>query len=367
MKIFQMPDLGEGLQDAEVITWHVAVGDRVVADQPLVSVETDKAVVEVPSPWSGMVRELHAKPGDIVRIGAPLVGFEPDQPRVDTGAVVGELPTPPEQKTSPSEDMQVDVSSPTHARAAPAARKLAKEWEIDIEGISGTGPNGAITRADVEAIIAKERLEPYVPLRGMRRSMAHKMARAHAEVAAASVTDEAKIAHWSKQEDITCRLVRATIAACIVEPALSAWYDAKRKARRLHARIDLGIAVNTDEGLFVPVLRDVSRLTEKDLRASLDVIRGHVASRSAPPEMLRDATLTLSNFGMLGGQHAFLVVVPPQVAIVGAGRISDEVRVFDGEIRTCRVLPLSLTIDHRAVTGAEAIRFLTAMIKDLEE
>ncbi|MHA1166036.1 MAG: 2-oxo acid dehydrogenase subunit E2, partial [Alphaproteobacteria bacterium] len=147
---------------------------------------------------------------------------------------------------------------------------------------------------------------------------------------------------------------------------LNAWYDGKKEARLLHDHIDLGIAMNTEDGLFVPVLRDAGNRTEEDFRAALEAMKKDIAARTVPPEELRGQTITLSNFGMIGGRYAALVVMPPQVAIIGAGRITEEAKVIDGKIKPCRILPLSLTFDHRAVTGAEATRFLMALIKFLE-
>lgn len=365
MKTFNLPDLGEGLADAEIVSWHVSEGDRVVADQPLVSVETEKAVVEVPAPWSGTVTKLHAAPGDIVELGAPLADFDLEAAGEDAGAVVGELPKAAEaRKDEKPAAPAKDPSSSGRAKAAPAVRKLAAELGVDLAALEGTGPGGTITRKDVEA--AGGASEGYEPLRGVRRAMARNMAQAHAEVATTNVTDVADVTHWRECEDVTVRLVRAMVAGCKAEPALNAWYDSKREARRLHEKIDLGIAVNTEDGLFVPVLRDAGNRTQTDLRAGLDAMRKDIAARTIPPHELRGQTITLSNFGMIGGRHATLVVLPPQVAILGAGRITDEAKVADGKIVPGRVLPLSLTFDHRAVNGAEAARFLTSVINDLE-
>lgn len=357
MKTFTLPDLGEGLADAEIVSWHVSEGSHVVADQPLVAVETEKAVVEVPAPWSGTILKLHAHPGDVVKIGNPLADFDVEGRAEDAAAVVGELPKAKE-KAGPA-------APPSSVKAAPAVRKLAQELGIDLASVTGTGPRGAITRKDVEA--AGGAMEGYEPLRGVRRAMARNMALAHAEVATTNVTEEANISHWASGEDVTATLVRAVVAACKAEPALNAWYDGKREARLLHTGIDLGIAMNTEDGLFVPVLRDAGNRSREDLRNGLEAMKANVAARTVPPEELRGQTITLSNFGMMGGRHAALVVMPPQVAILGAGRITDEPRVIDGEIRACRIMPLSLTFDHRAVTGAEATRFLMSIVKDLED
>jgi pyruvate dehydrogenase E2 component (dihydrolipoamide acetyltransferase) len=365
MKTFTLPDLGEGLQDAEIVSWHVSEGDRVIADQPLVSVETEKAVVEVPAPWSGTVAKLHAKSGDIVKIGAPLADFDLEGAREDSGAIVGELPKSADEVVKGEITPRAAAAKDLSVKAAPAARKLAAEKDIDLRTLTGTGPGGAVTRKDVEAASGAS-TEPYEPLRGVRRAMARNMAQAHAEVATTNVTDEANITPWPPGEDVTMRLVRAAIAACKAEPALNAWYDGKKEARLLHDHIDLGIAMNTEDGLFVPVLRDAGNRTEEDFRAALEAMKKDIAARTVPPQELRGQTITLSNFGMIGGRYAALVVMPPQVAIIGAGRITEEAKVIDGKIKPCRILPLSLTFDHRAVTGAEATRFLMSIVNELE-
>jgi 2-oxoisovalerate dehydrogenase E2 component (dihydrolipoyl transacylase) len=362
MRQFLLPDLGEGLEEAEIVAWHVNEGDHVVADQPLVSVETDKAVVEVPSPRSGRIGRLFGAKGDIVKVGAPLVEFA-DEPEADKGTVVGEL-------AGTEQAPATKAAGPEPGRAIqvlPAVRALARKLEVDLNLVQGTGPGGTITRADVErAARSLAEAGPAERISGMRRAMAQRMAAAHAEVVPAGVTDEADIGDWTPAEDATIRLVRAIAAACKAEPSLNAWYNAAAGERRLVKRIDLGIAVDTEDGLIVPVLRNVAERDARDLRAGLDRMRADAKARSIPPEELRGATITLSNFGMIGGRFASLVVVPPQVAIIGAGRIEERPVAKQGTIAIRNVLPLSLTFDHRVVTGGEATRFLVALKKDLE-
>ena len=364
MRQFDLPDLGEGLEEAEIVAWHVNEGDRVVADQPLVSVETDKAVVEVPSPWSGRIARLFGVKGDIVKVGAPLVAFAEGADQ-DAGTVVGVLDR--DEKKPRAAAAPAEPASARAIQVLPAVRALARKLDVDLNLVQASGPGGTMTRADVERA-AKSLAEagPAEALRGMRRAMAQRMAAAHAEVAQASVFDEADIDDWRKDEDVTIRLVRAVAAACQAEPSLNAWYNAQAGERRLIERIDLGIAVDTEGGLIVPVLRNVGARAARDLRAGLDRMRADVAARSIPPEELRGATITLSNFGMIGGRFANLVVVPPQVAIVGAGRIDKRVLAHRDRATIRRVLPLSLTFDHRVVTGGEAARFLVALKSDLE-
>jgi 2-oxoisovalerate dehydrogenase E2 component (dihydrolipoyl transacylase) len=357
---FTLPDLGEGLEEAEIVGWLVNEGDHVVANQPLVSVETDKAVVEIPSPWSGTIARRFGAKGDVIKVGAALVEFS-EQAGADTGTIVGEVER--------SEGSTRQGEAPSRAQGLqvlPAVRALARKLEVDLNLVQGSGSGGMITRADVERA-AKSQTEagPAEPLKGMRRTMAQRMTLAHAQVVPTTVADEVDIHAWSKGTDITIRLVHAIAAACKAEPSLNAWYNSEAGERRLLSRVDLGIAVDLEGGLLVPVLRNVGERDSADLRAGLDRMRADAAARSIPLEELRGATITLSNFGMIAGRFASLVVVPPQVAIIGAGRAEPRVVVEAGAPAIHRVLPLSLTFDHRVVTGGEAARFLAVLKSSL--
>ncbi|HWQ40303.1 MAG TPA: dihydrolipoamide acetyltransferase family protein [Burkholderiales bacterium] len=364
MNVFKLPDLGEGLQEAEIVQWHVQAGQLVAVDQPLVSVETAKALVDIPSPRSGKVLRLFAKVGEVVPVGAPLLAFEGEGE--DTGAVVGavEVGTALVAESATAETRRPVATS---AKAAPAVRALARQLSVDIAVVTPTGPEGTITAEDVRRT-AKMLAEAAAqePLRGVRRAMAQNMAIANAEVAAATVVDDADIDAWPAGTDITIRLIRALVAACRAEPALNAWFDARSMSRRLMTKIDVGIATDTPDGLFVPVLRDVANRDAPDLRRGLDRMIADVKARRVPPEELRGYTITLSNFGMIAGRYAAPVVLPPTVAILGAGRVRPEVVAVNGTPAVHRILPLSLTFDHRAVTGGEAARFLAAAIADLQ-
>ncbi len=359
---FVLPDLGEGLQEAEIVAWHVSEGENVVADQPLVSVETDKAVVEVPSPRSGRIAKLFAAKGDLVKVGAVLVEFVSGEVK-DSGTVVGALDQPKaERAPAPASRGQ-----PTQRLVSPAVRALAKTLNVDIDHVDPTGTGGSVTRADVErAARSMTQLGAGEPLRGMRRAMAQRMSQSHREVVPAGVTDDADVGDWAQDEDITVRLIRAIAAACAAEPAMNAHYDSGAATRHLIKRIDVGIAVDTGDGLIVPVLRNVGERDTRDLRAGLDRLRTDAAARVVPPEELKGATITLSNFGRFGGRYAHLVIVPPQVAIIGAGKARDAVVAHHGTPAVRKVLPLSIMFDHRVVNGGEGARFLAALKTDLE-
>lgn len=372
MKTFNLPDLGEGLQEAEIVAWHVAVGDRVAADQPLVSVETDKAVIEIPSPQAGRIAKLLARPGEIVEVGAPLAAFEPAA-EAGASAVAGEIKAASEvieEAAGEEAGEEATVEGPAAAaavKATPVARALARRLGVDLAVVGPSGPGGAITAPDVErAAKTPAEAASLEPLRGVRRAMAQRMAQAHAEVAPATVMDEADIDSWRQEADVTIRLIRAVVAGCKAEPSLNAWYDSRAVGRRLHGKIDLGIAVDTEDGLFVPVMRDVGSRDAADLRRGLEAMKADITARTVPPEELRGATITLSNFGTLAGRYAVPVVAPPQVAILSAGRSAPRVIAVKGKAVIHRMLPLSLTFDHRAVSGAEAARFIGAAIADLE-
>ena len=343
MSVLNLPDLGEGLQRAEIVSWHVGVGDHVVTSQPLVAVETDKAVVEVPAPHAGTIARLCAEVGESLEVGAPLVEFA-DGEAADTGTVVGNLERPAAERVA---------SAGKPGRATPRVRAMARERGVDLDSVAGSGPGGTILARDVEAVAAGAGGDTAGQrLRGVRLAMAERMAAAHALVVPASVHDDADISDWPGHSDATLRLVQAVAFACSCEPALNCWLDSKTMTRQLHDHVHLGVAVDTVDGLFVPTLRDVEQRDGQSIGEGLERLKQDVINRTIEPASLRGQTITLSNFGSIGGRYAELVVVPPQVAIIGAGRATPAVLPRDGKPVVRTVLPLSLSFDHRAVTGA---------------
>ena len=482
-KSFKLPDLGEGLPDATIVEWAVKVGDTIRLDEPLVSMETAKAVVDVPSPVSGKVLRLAGAAGDVVETGAVLAEFEIDpslpqraegqdtghhhgppkdapgkgvgnqdpapddkvvasseggaiaaddgaQPevkseaggaRADTGTVVGAMQS---SDTVHSEQ----ASSAGGVKAMPAVRALARKLKVDIAHVRGTGADGVVTMADVKQAAADGsaamgsaraavhpspaggtaaggdgnaassrasspaggrrdaeqrtamsasgkpmRTQPPSvsasgqpeQLKGVRRNMARVMADAHAKVVPTTLVDDADLHGWIGKQDITARLIRAICAACKAVPALNAWFDGDRLVRTMHPHVDIGIAVDTDDGLFVPALRNADVLDAAGVRSAIQRLRAQVEDRSIPGSELSGYTISLSNFGMFAGRYATPVVVPPCVAIVAAGRGRHQITPVIGGFESHKVIPLSLTFDHRAATGGEAARFLKAMLDDL--
>ena len=461
-KKFLLPDLGEGLPDATIVEWYVKEGDTVRLDDNLVSMETAKAVVDVPSPVSGKVLKLAGAAGDIIVTGTMLAEFEVDASMPqraegqDTGhhhggghSVGSQDPAPDDRVVASNEGgaiaatnkqqpeaananakadagtvvgaMQVGDSVRSEAatavggvKAVPAVRAMARKLGVDLSRVRASGPDGTVTMQDVKqaaadgsakvgaapapvragaqgvaqvpapAAAARSTLSqagkpmrtqpPGVAasgqpeqLKGVRRNMARVMADAHAQVVPTTLVDDADLHAWSGRQDITARLVRAIVTACKAVPALNAWFDGGNLSRTLHPHVDIGIAVDTDDGLFVPALRNADMLDANGVRAAIKRLRTQVEDRSIPSSELSGYTISLSNFGMFAGRYATPVVVPPCVAIIGAGKLSHDVVAVMGGIEVHRRLPISLTFDHRACTGGEAARFLAALLDDLAQ
>ena len=367
MNVFNLPDLGEGLTEAEIVEWHVKTGDEIKADAPLVSVETDKAIVEIPSPRGGRVEKLFADVGDIVQTGKPLVAFvgEGKPVREDSGTVVGKVVSGDEKL----EERAAGVgrkAGPT-VKATPSVRALARQLDVDLAVVSPSGPEGTVTADDVKRVANRlKELGPIERLRGVRRTMATKMTQSGEEIVPATVFDDADVDHWPKDTDTTIRLLIAMVAGCKKEPNLNAWFDSHSIGRRVLKKIDIAVAVDTEEGLFTPVMRDVANRDYDGLLAGLENLKADVRVRSVPAQEMRGYTIALSNFGSLAGRYAVPVVVPPTVAILGAGRIKKRPVIVDDKVVGHRVLPLSLSFDHRVVTGGEAARFIAAVVESLE-
>jgi pyruvate dehydrogenase E2 component (dihydrolipoamide acetyltransferase) len=451
-KKFLLPDLGEGLPDATIVEWYVKEGDTIKLDDNLVSMETAKAVVDVPSPVSGKVLKLAGGAGDIVVTGTMLAEFEidPSQPQraegQDTGhhhggaaahSVGSEDPAPDHKVVASDEGGAIATGGAAPAKrddagtvvgamqssdavrsesvvavggvkAMPAVRAMARKLGVDVSRVRASGADGTVSMADVKQAAADGSARPGAAsaataaraaptptsstarstlsqsgkpmrtqppgvaatgqpeqLKGVRRNMARVMADAHAQVVPTTLVDDADLHAWIGRQDITARLIRAIVAACKAVPALNAWFDGEKLTRTMHPQVDIGIAVDTDDGLFVPALRNADMLDGNNVRGAIQRLRAQVEDRSIPASELSGYTISLSNFGMFAGRYATPVVVPPTVAIVGAGKLSHDVVAVMGGIEVHRRMPISLTFDHRAATGGEAARFLKALLDDL--
>lgn len=391
MKVFKLPDLGEGLPDAVIREWHVSEGDSIAAHESLVTVETAKALVEVPAPRGGRVERLYAAVGDTVEVGQPLVGFAdpaggadqpadareetevpaPPAPAADAGTVVGRI-----RDSGELLDTELAPGARAHRPATPAVRALARRLGVDL---AGRTPRGArFTGAEVRALAAAPARDSAGLTTGVpasrageasagaspaRRAMALAMARARDQVAPMTLCDEVDIGGWWGAESATLRLLRAIVQAAVAEPHLNALYRDDQLAPA--ERVSVGLAVDSPRGLFVPVLRDVAARSDEELLAQVERFKQQARETGIAREDLQGATILLSNFGGLGGRFATPVVLPPTVAIVGAGRVFEGVVPVDGQPAVRPLLPVSVSADHRAVTGGELARFLRALIAAL--
>ncbi len=366
---YLLPDLGEGMTEAELVQWRVAVGDHVTRDQIVAHVQTDKAEVELPVPASGTIVALGAEVGDLVPVGAPLLELVPD-----AGTALGGTPVrgAPPDSASPPRDIHGPVMPRRGERvqAAPPVRKLAKDLGVDLTTVVGTGPGGRVTAADVRAVAAPDgRREP---LRGVRRAMARNMADAWRAVPHISLFDEidgrplldAHAAVRTEHGDgitLTAFFVRATVLALEEFPNLNASLDAERDEIVYHDACHIGVAVASDDGLVVPVVHDAQQCTLIELGAEIARVTEAGRSGHLSPETIRGATFTVTNFGTEGGRFATPIVRPPQVAILGFGAV--RVRpVVDGDVVVAApTVPISLSADHRLIDGRDATGFLESV------
>src|SRR5512138_2141245 len=394
MTTFNLPDLGEGLPEAEIVAWHVKEGDSVTVDQPMLSVETAKAVVDVPSPYTGRIVKFHAQPGDTVETGKPLVEFEleggtaaqdsapssagsaPAAPSPAQGMVVGHMESTDEELVDRAVTGGTRRSTRERMRAAPAVRMLAKRLGVQLAACRATGRHGLVSVDDVLAVAnlaTKGRASsPSVSgltdadrLRGPRKAMSTSMSLSRDEIAMCTIFDDADIEGWTERRDFTVRLIRAIVAATKVEPGLNALFDPAGPSKKIMEQVHLAIAVDTPEGLIVPVIRDVGSRSAAQLREALNDLKERTRMRTVTADEMRDYTFTLSNFGTMAGRYATPLVVPPAVAILGAGKLQRDVVAGETGPEIHTRIPLSLTFDHRCITGGEACRFLGAVIADL--
>jgi 2-oxoisovalerate dehydrogenase E2 component (dihydrolipoyl transacylase) len=457
---FLLPDLGEGLQDAEIVNWLVKEGDTVTIDQPMVEMETAKAVVEVPSPIAGVITTLHGQAGEVILVGAPLVTFggsqsapapaaeeKADDKPADAGTVVGAVEvgntvvvettnavvkalarklkvdlanvkgtgangavtqsdvksaakngtsaTKTSSATAPVAGKATD--NPLAYKASPAVRAMARRLNVSLAACNATGKKGSITRADVEAASKGAPQSTAAPVRqaaptakpaastssgsrlpniqvtvqpesvrGARRAMATAMAHSHATCVPTTLMDDANISGWKKGQDATVRLVRAIVSGCKAVPALNGWFDGENMERLLHPEVHVGMAVDTPDGLYVPTLMHCDTQSPAQMREQLNGLIEKIKTKRISPAEMSGGTITLSNFGTIAGRYGTPVISPPQMAILGAGRYREEAKLTEKGFEMQRMLPLSLTFDHRAATGGEAARFLKAAIEDLQ-
>ncbi len=417
---FKLPDIGEGLTEAEIVRWLVAEGDHVEADQPIVEVETDKAVVEIPSPYAGVVLEHGGAEGDVIEVGQVLVTigeagerFAPARandepasvphreslapPPTSPAPIVGTLSEEAETIAPPAEP--TPASSEHSVKALPVVRKLARDNDVDLSTVVGSGPQGRITREDVEAVIAARSEEPVQPetfepqaispsrerepgvehrstMSRLRRTIAANMSKSWAEIPHVTTFDDIDasrlmdvrealgVRHGAKIP-VEALVIKAVVPALDAFPEFNATLDGDELV--VHGTLDVGIAVDTPDGLLVTVVRDAGSKGILELASEVRRLGEGGKERKLTPDELSGQTFTISNIGAVGGGHGTPIVPYGTVGILSIGRARDEVIVSDGDLVIAPVMPLSLSYDHRVVDGGQGRRFMAMVMENLEE
>jgi pyruvate/2-oxoglutarate dehydrogenase complex dihydrolipoamide acyltransferase (E2) component len=368
---FKLPDLGEGLTEGEIARWLVTEGQELAEDDPLVEIQTDKTTVEIPSPAAGTVTKILVGEGEIVPVGTVLV--------VIGATAAAELaernerpePLPPAAKGESVPVTQSPVGEQGRVQATPIVRRIAQELGVELASVTGTGPNGRITEKDVrtavggdfvvrEHKVSEGRREP---VRGVRRQIVEHLTRAHQEVPAVTFVEECDFTGFDLAQ-LVPRALKATAASLEEFPELNARLEGDEIVYL--ERYDIGVAVQTEQGLVVPVVRGCDTASLEELSAEVARLAEAARAGVLKPEELRDGTFTLTSAGKLGGVVVTPLVNHPEVAILGIHRIAPRPVVVDGEIVVRHIGNVSVTFDHRVVDGARAAAFTLDVIARLE-
>ncbi len=388
--VFRLPDVGEGTAEAEVVAWHVAVGDDVDEDAPLVDVMTDKATVEITSPVRGKVLSLSAQPGEMTAVGGPLVEFETESEEVEEIAeAVAEVRAPIEPGSSPSEGSPRDGGE--GGEAAPAVRKRAHDLGIELQSVKGTGPGGRVTHEDLDTRLANQAPRPAagpaqtgveeIKVIGLRRRIAEKMQESKRRIPHFGYVEEVDVTelealrqhlngvHGAARARLTVLpfLMRAVVKAVAAFPQVNARYDDEAEVIQRHAAVHIGIATQTPSGLMVPVVRNAEARDLWDSAAEVSRLAKAARDGTASRDELSGSTITITSLGPLGGVSHFPVINHPEVAILGPNKIIERPVVRHGQIVVRRMMNLSSAFDHRVVDGYDAAEFIQRIKGFLEQ
>jgi pyruvate/2-oxoglutarate dehydrogenase complex dihydrolipoamide acyltransferase (E2) component len=357
---FRLPDLGEGLTEGEVARWLVTEGSEIREDDPLVEIQTDKATVEIPSPYEGTVLQILVGEGEVAPVGAVLVVIGAPGEVVDTSVAAV-----PSYKLSQGSGKPVRGPATSRLQATPLVRRIAEELGVDLASLAGTGPGGRITEDDVRAAATA----PYaaegkrVPLRGVRRLIAEHMLRAHREVPAVTWVEECDF-EAVELDRLVATVIKACAHALAEFPELNARLEGDEIV--LLDRYDIGVAVQSEQGLVVPVVRDCDTKSVEAIDAEVRRLAEGARAGSLKPEEVRGSTFTVTSAGKLAGLFQTPIVNHPEVAILSVGRIEQRPVVRGGEVVVRRMGYIAVTFDHRVVDGARAGEFGLAVVAELQ-
>ncbi|MBI1819600.1 MAG: 2-oxo acid dehydrogenase subunit E2 [Nitrospirae bacterium] len=395
---FKFADLGEGITEGEIVKWHIREGSEVKVDQILVEIETDKAIVPIPSPYAGRVKALHGKEGGLIKVGDVLVEFQ--EAKKDSGSVVGileeapdEVPEEAEARTSNLEGLGQKPGA-RRVRAIPSVRALAKKMGIDLTGVKGTGPDGRIRKEDLqdqtrgleakekpaEALIKADGDVERVPFRGVKRAQAKLVSESAQKIPHVTFMDKAdmtRLQEVREQEKPSIEkqglkltflpfIIKSVIAGLKQYPYLNSSLDESRQEIVLKKYYHIGIAVDTPDGLMVFAIKNADKKSILELAKELAELTRKAASRTIDLKDLKGSTFTLTNYGVIGGMYGTPIINYPEAAILGIGKIEDQPVIRNGEVAVRKIAPLSLSFDHRLIDGAYAGRFLNTVIEHIE-
>jgi len=398
MNVFNFPDVGEGIHEGRVVEWLVAEGDVVAEDQPLLKVETDKAVVELPSPYAGTVLRLHAAADATIFVDDPLVTIGEAGEEPPEEAASAEKAAPASDAAAPA-PVAPPASSSRRPLATPRTRSLARKLGVDLQTVAGSGSGGRITDEDVQraadggvpaapsppagvaAPTADGEVER-VPITHLRKMIANAMRNAKHTAAHVTHVDEADVtdlmAHYRRAKPVIEErtgvrftvlpfFIKALVATLENYPMFNASVDEERQEILIKKYYNIGVAVDTPEGLIVPVIRDADRKDMVELAAEVADKAERARSRQLALDELKGGSCTITNIGPLGGVFATPIINYPELAIVGLHAIKEQPRVVDGEIVIRKVMYLSISFDHRYIDGAEAARFMSDLVRLVSE
>lgn len=381
---FTLPDVGEGIAEAEIIEWSVAVGDTVTVDQVVAVIETDKSQIEMPIPVAGKIASIHAKPGDVVAVGAKLISVETD------GSAA--LPVETHKHSQPSAPAATSTATPSsnsvgRPLASPSTRRLAASLGIDLAAVAGTGPHGRVTESDVRGFTSQPQVMSapaavsvgttgarVIPLQGLRRQIAQSMSQALSiphilefkEIDATALLEyRATINETGHSLSVTPFLMKACINALQKHPTFNARFDAQANEVHEFDDVHLGMATATDDGLIVPVIKNATGMSITELSKNLNELADLARTRKASTDQLTGGTFSLTNFGSFGTWLGTPVIRPPEVGIAGFGRVSEKVIVVDGKPAVRKILPIVVAADHRINDGAHLGAFVSEIADQL--
>jgi pyruvate dehydrogenase E2 component (dihydrolipoamide acetyltransferase) len=401
MPDFKLPDLGEGVTEAEIDKWLVKEGDVVEEDDLLVEVITDKATAEIPSPFAGTVSRIYASEGDVVPVGTVLItiGEGSDERTTDVDAPAApspDAPPPPPPTSGSISSPGVAVGNGAAVKAMPPVRKLARELGVDLANVTGSGPQGRIVRADVEAAASPAAPSEAAPAvasghvempegghreryRGIRRTIGERMTQAHLSIPPVTHVEDCDVTELDATRRLanerapeTLKLtflpfiIKAVIAALKDHPAMNASLDEEAGEIVFHDRYNIGVAVDTPAGLTVPVIRDADKKRLRDIAAELERLSKGAREGTLPANDLRGGTFTITSPGRFGGLMATPIIFHPQAGILGVHRASERPVVRDGQIVARLMMNLSITFDHRILDGLTAAKFCLDVVRLLE-